>query len=301
MKRFQGTVTRPIHFAGVGLHSGSLVNLAIFPQPPGTGILFQRTDLDAPPIHACPEMISSTMLCTTLGTPPNSIATVEHLMAAFFGMGIDNALVHVSSSEIPILDGSAAPFVDKLEEAGLQIQHVAKACIALPEPFEIAEGDKYIRYEPPIRGAEKQAYLDISCSVDFSSACIGRQSLSLRFSHEEFRKLCEARTFCHIESVKQMHSQGLALGGSLDNAVVVDDEKVLNTEGLRFTDEFVRHKVLDFLGDIAILPGFLVGKVTLCKNGHGLHAKFTKSIMERLANKMIQDEKSISSRSALLG
>ncbi len=290
MKRFQGTVTRPIHFAGVGLHSGSLVNLVVLPQGPGTGILFERMDLSAEPILACPGTISSTVLSTTIGTPPNSVATIEHLMAAFFGLGIDNALVRVSAGEIPILDGSAAPFVDKLSEAGLQIQHVAKPMIILSEPLDVIEGDKFIRYEPPSPGAEKFGHLDILCSVDFPSASIGKQSLSLRFSQQEFLKLCEARTFCHLESVKIMHAQGLALGGSLDNAVVVDDEKVLNADGLRFPDEFVRHKILDFLGDIALLPGFLVGKVILCKNGHSLHAKFTKKIMTHLENSVLNTE-----------
>ncbi len=281
MKRFQGTVSRPIHFAGVGLHSGNLVNLTVMPQLPNTGILFERMDHPGNMILACPSQISSTVLSTTLGQPPHSIATIEHLMAAFFGLGIDNALVRVSAGEIPILDGSAAPFVDKFMEAGIQIQHVPKLFISVPEAFEVTEGDKFIRYEP---ASSANPCLELVCSVDFPSSAIGKQELGICFSQEEFLKISEARTFCHIESVRIMHAQGLALGGSLDNAVVVDDHKVLNVDGLRFEDEFVRHKILDFFGDIALLPGALVGKVTLNKNGHSLHAKFTKKIMSYLKN-----------------
>ena len=291
MKRFQGTVSRPIHFAGVGLHSGNLVNLTVMPQLPNIGILFERMDHPGHMIRACPSQISSTVLSTTLGKPPHSIATIEHLMAAFFGLGIDNALVRVSAGEIPILDGSAAPFVDKFMEAGIQIQHVPKSLISVPEAFVITEGDKFVRYEPPRSSSAPR--LDAVCSVDFPSSAIGKQKLEICFSQEEFLKISEARTFCHIESVRIMHAQGLALGGSLDNAVVVDDHKVLNVDGLRFVDEFVRHKILDFFGDIALLPGALVGKVTLNKNGHSLHAQFTKKIMSYLKN----DSDSVSSSS----
>ena len=285
MKRFQGTVTRPIQFVGVGLHSGSLVSLELFPQAPNSGIRFKRTDIpNFEPVLASPRTISSTILSTSIGIDSQSIGTIEHLMAAFFGLGIDNVLVHVSSGEIPILDGSSAPFVDKLSEAGIQIQHVPRNLIAFDHSFEISEWDKFIRYEPPTN--KENPHLEVFCSVEFPSAAIGKQSLEFRFVEESFLKICEARTFCHINSVNLMRSQGLALGGSLDNAVVVDDEKVLNRDGLRFPDEFVRHKVLDFIGDIALLPGTLTGKVTLCKNGHALHAKFTNAIMNLLEQKL---------------
>lgn len=294
MKRFQGTLAKPVQFVGVGLHSGSLVNLEVLPQGPDTGILFERTDIPSPErVLACPANISSTLLSTTVGKQPNSVSTIEHLMAAFWGLGIDNALVRVSAGEIPILDGSAAPFVDKFSEVGIQIQHVPKPLIILPESFEIVDEDKFVRYEPP-RNKDEQ-YLEISCSVDFPSSAIGKQFLEFRYSEEAFLKISEARTFCHLDSVKIMRSQGLALGGSLDNAVVVDNEKVLNTDGLRFPDEFVRHKLLDFFGDIALLPGNLVGKVTLCKNGHSIHAKFTKKIMSYLESSE-SSHKSLSKR-----
>jgi len=293
MKRFQGTLAKPVPFVGVGLHSGSLVNLEVIPQAPNTGILFERTDISASPILACPSNISSTMLSTTIGKSPNTVATIEHLMAAFWGLGIDNALVRVSAQEIPILDGSAAPFVDKFSEVGIQIQHIPRSILILPEAFEIIDGDKFIRYEPPTD--LDNPYLDIHCTVAFPSAIIGKQSLEFRYSEEVFLKISEARTFCHLDDVKMMRSQGLALGGSLDNAVVVDNEKVLNTDGLRYKDEFVRHKLLDFFGDIALLPGTLAGKVTMCKNGHALHAKFTNKIMTYL-EKSESPSKSFSKR-----
>ncbi|MBI2603538.1 MAG: UDP-3-O-[3-hydroxymyristoyl] N-acetylglucosamine deacetylase [Deltaproteobacteria bacterium] len=278
MKRLQGTVTREIQFAGVGLHSGRLVNLTILPLGPNSGIYFERTDTDAEPVLASPFSVTSTMLCTTIGEAPHSISTIEHLMAAFFGLGIDNALVRVSASEVPILDGSAAPFVDKLVEAGLQIQHVAKKIIAFPEPFVISEGEQYIKYEP----LDDPSALEIECSIEFPHSVIRAQSFQMRFSREEFMRICEARTFCHIDSVKTMRAQGLALGGSLDNAVVVDDNRVLNADGLRYEDEFVRHKLLDFLGDVHLLPGVLAGKVTLHKAGHRLHAQFTRHILSQV-------------------
>ena len=282
MKRFQGTVTRPIHFVGVGLHSGKLVNMLVSPQNADTGILFAREGMPGPPILACPANVSATTLCTTIGQAPHSIATIEHLMAAFFGLGIDNALVTVNSAEIPILDGSAAPYVDKLNAAGVQIQPVMKPLLIPPVPFEISEKDQYIRYDPPT--SETNLELKVNCSIDFPSLAIGRQSFAIQFGQEEFLKICEARTFCHINSVNLMRSQGLALGGSLDNAVVVDDNHVLNTEGLRFSDEFVRHKLLDFFGDLALLPGLLVGNVTLHKAGHCLHARFAKKVLSLLQN-----------------
>lgn len=281
MQRFQGTVAKPVLFAGVGLHSGSLVNLEILPLPPDSGIVFQRTDLShAERILASPSNVFSTFLSTTIGKQSNTVATIEHLMAAFWGMGIDNALVLVSAGEIPILDGSSAPFVDKFLETGVQIQHVPRAFLSVKEGFRVSEDDKYVDYVPPFD--KDSAQLEVKCIVEFPSVAIGRQELDFIFTQDNFMRINEARTFCHIESVRVMREKGLALGGSLDNAVVVDNEKVLNTEGLRYSDEFVRHKILDFIGDIALLPGSLVGKITLYKNGHTLHSLFTKKFMEEL-------------------
>lgn len=292
MSLFQGTVARSIKFAGVGLHTGKLVNLEIHPLPPHSGIFFQRSDIpEAKPILACAAHIQSTELCTTLGDDKTSVATVEHLMAAFFGLGIDNALVKVDAVEVPILDGSAAPFVDKLSEAGIQIQPAKRKLIFIDEVITASYQDQFIRFTPPnpyqIKDLEKNPTLDFECDIEFASKAIGKQSLSIRFGKETFMQLCEARTFCHVDSVKFMRDKGLALGGSLDNAIVVNNDSILNLDGLRYSDEFVRHKLLDCIGDLALLGGSLVGKVTLHKAGHTLHAQLVKNITAYLEKKKI--------------
>ncbi|MBP6217821.1 MAG: UDP-3-O-[3-hydroxymyristoyl] N-acetylglucosamine deacetylase [Oligoflexales bacterium] len=289
----QGTIAKAAHFAGVGLHSGKLVNLSIHPQAPDTGIIFQRTDLlHSILIPAHPDQVVSTQLCTTLGHGTIQISTVEHLMAALFGLGIDNALVRVDSEEIPILDGSAAPFVDRISEAGIQVQPAKRRWLYPHESFEVRNGDQFMRIDPldamGRRESEKHPILDLECSIDFPSRAIGKQKVSLRFSEEEFLKLAEARTFCHADSVQAMRKQGLALGGSLDNAVVVNDSTVLNAEGLRSEDEFARHKLLDAIGDLALLGARLAGKITIYKGGHSLHVQFVKKAIEHFQQQNIR-------------
>ncbi len=281
---YQGTVAKTIYFAGVGLHSGKLIQLEVHPDQAGSGISFLRSDIKgAEKIQASPHNISDTKLCTTVGFGTGKVSTIEHLMAAFAGLGVDNALVKVSADEIPILDGSSAPFVDKLLEVGIQLQNAKRALLILPGSLEIRVEDQFIRYEPPSAGQKKPG-LEISCAIDFTnSKAIGFQSLELPFSKKSFMEICEARTFCHARDVDIMRSLGLALGGSLDNAVVVNEEKVLNNDGLRYKDEFVRHKFLDLLGDLALLNGRLVGKITTYKSGHSLHAAFTKKVYQYMA------------------
>lgn len=282
MSRFQGTVTKVIKFAGVGLHSGKLVNLEISPAASDTGIVFQRSDhRTAPFVLAHPDSISATTLCTTIGKAPYQIATIEHLMAALYGLGIDNALVRVDAAEIPILDGSAAPFVDRLSEAGVQVQHVKRQTLCLDRMIQVGGSDQYVRYTP---SKDDKGGLEIDCVIDFqNSRAIGKQRFQCHFSRETFMGLYDARTFCHINTVTEMHKRGLALGGSLDNAVVVDEERVLNVEGLRYHDEFVRHKLLDFIGDVSLLGCDLVGRIELYRAGHGLHAQFNKEVLREIA------------------
>ena len=277
---WQQTIRRSLSFTGVGLHSGKLVKMQVHPAPADTGFVFFRTDLQFQAIVAHPDHIIATNLCTTLGNDKMQIATVEHLLAALVGCGVDNAYIEVNSSEIPILDGSAAPFVDQINEAGLKKLTQHKRIVFLPNPVSIEVGDQYIRYLPPA-SEEEARQLEITCSISFPSKAIGAQSYSMLFSLSNFLGIHEARTFCHINDVLAMRSQGLASGGSLDNAVVVDDEKVLNNDGLRYADEFVKHKLLDFIGDTAMLNGRLVGKVFLHKAGHRLHALFMKKVLEQ--------------------
>jgi UDP-3-O-[3-hydroxymyristoyl] N-acetylglucosamine deacetylase len=278
MSRFQGTVTKEVNMTGIGLHSGRPVELRILPATPNHGIYFCRTDLpNQAPIFAHPLQVSATQLSTTLGPLGAHVATVEHLMAAFAGVGIDNAIVWVDGPEIPILDGSSAPFVEKFLEVGVQIQNVRRKQFLLSEPFEVRNGDQYVRYEPwGFLPLTHQPALLIEGHVEYASDAIGRQTLTFPFSHKNFLSLQSARTFCHVDDIEQMQSRGLAKGGSLHNAIVVDGERVLNPDGLRCEDEFIRHKILDFIGDIALLGGQLVGKVTLHKGGHRLHVEFAQ-------------------------
>lgn len=277
MERHQGTIKRSVRFIGIGLHSGRQVTLDVLPATPGTGIVFQRTDLaGAEPIAAHYGNISSTDLCTTIGHGANSVSTIEHLMAAFAGLGIDNAFVRIDAAEVPILDGSAAPFVDKLLAAGIAKVGGARHQLVVKEAFEVRQGDKFMRVEP-------SSTLEFDCSIDFASAAIGRQHLAFTFSRSNFLDLCDSRTFCHSREVDALRAAGLALGGSLENAIVVTDTDVMNSEGLRSKDEFVRHKLLDCIGDLALLGAPLVGKVTLSKGGHALHARFMKEMMARQA------------------
>lgn len=271
----QATLGAPIKFAGVGLHSGCLVNVEILPAAANTGIIFHRVDeISAVPVAANPFNISETRLSTTIGSGVSKVSTIEHIMAAFAGLGIDNAYVRIDNREVPILDGSAAPFVDQILIANIVQLDAPKKFLKCKRTFEIAKGDQLIRIEP-------YDGLTYSCSIDFSelSPVIGKQFLMTSFDEKSFSKISEARTFCHIKDVNFMRSNGLARGGSLDNAVVVDDEKVLNGEGLRFEDEFVRHKLLDCIGDLALLGGVLQGKITLRKSGHALHGEFTKNLL----------------------
>lgn len=275
MDRYQSTIRRKIRFTGIGLHSAKLVTCEIAPAMANTGIVFQRTDLlNAEPIAGVVANIASTELCTKIGRGDNTVATIEHLMAAFAGLGIDNAVVRLDAPELPILDGSAAPFVDRLLAAGIVKVDGFRKMLVVKQSFEIRDGQKLMRVDPADR-------LAFSAKIAYTSGAIGEQALDMIFSRTAFLKLAESRTFCHIDEVQAMRAHGLALGGSLDNAIVVDDESVLNPGGLRADDEFVRHKLLDCIGDLALLGAPLVGRVTIEKAGHAMHAKFMRELLAR--------------------
>jgi UDP-3-O-[3-hydroxymyristoyl] N-acetylglucosamine deacetylase len=271
----QRTLKRAVRFAGIGLHSGRVVNVEIVPAPADYGIRFQRTDLaNAPAIKADWRNVTATELSTTIGRGQNKVTTVEHLMAALFGVGVDDALVKIDGPEVPILDGSAAPFVEALLAAGTVSVGGERRCLVVKDTFEVEDKGRVMRVEPSDR-------LTFACTVEYPSAAIGRQTIELAYGRGTFLELSGARTFCHVREVDAMRAQGLALGGSLANAIVVTDAGVMNPEGLRSPDEFVRHKVLDAIGDLALLGAPLVGKVTLARNGHGLHARFMRELMAR--------------------
>lgn len=275
MDSHQSTLKKTIAMSGIGLHSGRITRLEILPGAANSGIVFRRTDVPgAEPVRAIAANVGSTDLSTAIGAGVNRIATIEHLMAAFAGLGVDNALVLVDGPEVPIMDGSSAPFVDQILAAGVVKVDGPRRLYFVKEAFEIRDGDKLMRVEPSDR-------LEFSCSVEYASGAIGKQALDFTFSRSGFLDLCESRTFCHVKEVDAMRAHGLALGGSLDNAIVVTDTEVMNPGGLRMADEFVRHKLLDCIGDLALLGAPLVGKVTIHKAGHALHTRFVNELLKR--------------------
>jgi len=264
---WQSTLTRSLAFTGKGLHSGRVVRMSIMPAAADTGIVFSRTDQNGSgliPAHI--DCVSPSKLCTTLMLAARSIATVEHLLAAFAGLGLHNAHVIVDGPELPIMDGSAWPFAAALMEAGAVSQPARAKAYRLLRPLTLVEGDKHLHLEP----AERQR---IKNSIEFRPKIIGTQMLDYQESLEGFLSLARARTFCHLSDIEAMHEQGLALGGSLENAIVVADDRVLNEGGLRMADEFVRHKLLDLIGDFALLGAPLLADISAHKTGHALHAR----------------------------
>jgi UDP-3-O-[3-hydroxymyristoyl] N-acetylglucosamine deacetylase len=277
MQIFQHTLAQKVTLSGKGVHSGRVVKMEIIPQKPNYGVKFERTDLSRKlQIVAEANQISETTLCTKIGQGPLSVGTIEHLMAAFFGLGIDNVLVRVNAPELPILDGSSKEYVKAFMNAGIIQQNAYKKLWVVKKPFAFHQGDKYVRIEP----ASKLSY---DCRIDFADKTIGQQSISIDFSLNSFLEVANARTFCFQKDVDAMREKGLALGGSLANAIVIDQNGVVNEEGLRYDDEFVRHKLLDCIGDLALLGAPLVGRITVNKPGHDLHALFMKALLKEKA------------------
>ncbi len=276
----QKTICQNITAQGIGLHSGREVSVVLKPALPGTGIKFQRSDLAYPPLAATTANISSTPLATALGQkdcPANRVSTVEHLMSALAALGIDNILVLVNAPELPIFDGSALEWFRLLKKAGLAEQNASKETLRVLEPYKFSIGDnpanmRSIEMWPASR-------FSVEAHIDFAGH-IGRHSFNYVGSEESFEnEIAPARTFCRLCDVEMMQSQGLALGGSLANAVVVTDDAVLNPEGLRFKNEFVRHKILDFIGDIALAGLAIRGHFVLHKPGHELTGQFLTKVL----------------------
>jgi len=272
---WQLTLKRPVSCAGIGLHSGKPVQLAILPASVDSGIVFVREDLPTKPvIHALAEKVLDTSLATTLGQKGESVGTVEHLMAALRGLGIDNARVELNGPEVPILDGSAAPFVALLKEAGLREQSAPKTYMLIKKVITVRSGDKFASLAPA-------SEFRVDCTVDFQHPLITNQTFGMKVTPESFEEeLARARTFCFLEDIEKLKQVGLAQGGSLENAIVIDKFSILNPEGLRFPDEFVRHKFLDALGDLALLGKPLLGHLTAYKTGHTLNQQLVRAILE---------------------
>lgn len=274
----QRTLKASIGCVGTGLHSGRRVNLTLHPAEPGTGIVLRRSDLDRE-IQASFDRVADTRLSTVLADArwaSARIGTVEHLMAALAGLGIDNAVVEVDGPEVPILDGSAAPFVFLIDCAGIVEQMAPRRVIEILRPVRVSDGQAFAELRPASAVATG---LELTLSIDFAAPAIGQQSLSLQLDAETFRsELAQARTFGLLEEVDALQAAGLALGGSLDNAVVVDGERVLNPGGLRTPDEFVRHKLVDAVGDLALAGAALRGRFVAHRSGHALNNALLRAL-----------------------
>jgi len=277
----QRTLKTTIRATGVGLHSGEKVFMTLRPSAENSGITFRRVDLDHPvDIPADPELVSETMLGTTLTKDGVSVATVEHLMSALAGLGIDNVYVDLSAPEVPIMDGSAGPFVFLLQSAGIEEQQAAKKFIRIKKKVRVEEGDKWAEFVP-------SNGFKVDFEVSFNHPVFNKlsQRACIDFSSTSFLKeVSRARTFCFLRDVEALRERNLTLGGSMDNAIVLDDYRILNEDGLRYANEFVIHKILDAIGDVYLLGRGLIGELRAYKSGHELN--------NRLLRAMLADESS---------
>ncbi len=275
----QRTLNNMIRATGVGLHTGEKVYLTLHPAPVNTGIIFRRTDLDpVVEIIAKAENVGETTLSTTLMNGDVKVSTVEHLLSAMAGLGIDNAIIDVTAPEVPIMDGSAGPFVFLLQSAGIREQEEPKQFIRITRPVTVTDGDKVASFRP-YNGFK------VTFSIDFDHPVFHNRThkAELDFCTTSFvKEVSRARTFGFMHEIEYLRSKGLARGGSMDNAIVVDEYQVLNEDGLRYEDEFVKHKILDVIGDLYLLGNSLIGEFVAHKSGHGLN---NTSLRELIAQK----------------
>ena len=261
---------------GIGLHSGARVTMRLKPARSNYGIRFRRMDMASRPyISAHQHQVSDTLLATSLGCDGASVSTVEHLMAAFLGSSIDNVLVELNGPEVPIFDGSATPYLKLLQRAGIQEQQAPRQCLKIQRPLLVQDGDAYIKAIP----ADS---FGVRYVIDFPHPLVGRQEFTWNFSESAFAgEIAKARTFGFLKDVQKLKRMGMARGGSLDNAIVFDDHGLLNRDGFRYADECVRHKILDFLGDLALVGMPLVGHFEAYKAGHALHNRFLRQLITK--------------------
>ncbi len=272
----QRTLKNVIRATGVGLHTGEKVFLTLRPAPVDTGIVFRRTDLNTPiEVRACPDNVGDTRLSTTLEAKGVRISTVEHLMSAFAGLGIDNAYVDLTAPEVPIMDGSAGPFVFLVQSAGIQEQPAAKRFMRIKKAIRLEDGDKWAGFEP-------WDGFKVSFTIDFDHPAVrnSSQMASIDFSTTSFvKEVSRARTFGFMRDLEALRQAGLARGGGMDNAIVMDNFRILNDDGLRYEDEFVKHKVLDAIGDLYLLGHPLIGSFSAYKSGHALNNRLLRALM----------------------
>ena len=271
----QRTLKTAIRATGVGLHTGEKVYMTLRPAAENSGIVFRRVDLDEPAeVPADAELVGETMLGTTLIRNGVKVATVEHLMSALAGLGIDNLFVDLSAPEVPIMDGSAGPFVFLLQSAGIEEQHAPKRLIRIRKKIRVEDGDKWAELTP-FNGFK------VNFQIAFNHPVFNkiRQDASIDFSSTSFLKeISRARTFCFLRDVETLRARNLTLGGSMDNAIVLDDFRILNEDGLRYSNEFVIHKILDAIGDIYLLGHSVIGEFSAHKSGHDLNNKLMRAL-----------------------
>lgn len=269
----QTTLQRPVEVRGVGLHTGVTVGLRLCPAPAYTGIVFCRTDLDRFEIPARPEHVAHVSYATTLVRRGVMISTVEHVLSALVGCGVDNVLIEIDSLEVPILDGSALPFVEMIEAAGKVILDAPRYYLRVRKVISVEDGNKRLTLSP-------HRTFTVSGTIDFPHPLIGRQTLTVTLDGLTYwREIAPARTFGFLREVEELRRLGLIRGGSLENAVVLDGEGILNPEGLRFADEFVRHKVLDLIGDLALLGHPVLGRIEAERPGHALNTTAVRKLL----------------------
>lgn len=274
----QRTLKSLVRATGVGLHSGHKVSIALRPAAPDTGIVFRRIDLEPPvDLRADPFVVGDTRLASCLEAGGAKLSTVEHLMSALCGLGIDNAYVDVDAPELPIVDGSAGPFVFLIQSAGIAEQAALKRFVRVRKAIEVKDGDKWARLDP-------YEGFRLSFSIVFNHPVMQKSGASAEIDfadHSYVKDIARARTFGFMQDVEMMHAQGLALGGHLENAIVMDEYRVLNQDGLRLPDEFVRHKLLDAIGDLYLLGHPLIGQYTAYKSGHALNNALARALLAR--------------------
>jgi len=270
----ENTIQSEVSCSGIGLHSGKIVQLRLLPAPEGSGVVFIRRDLGGISIPADHSHIVSTVLSTTIGTDGAIVQTIEHLMAAVSAMGIHNLVVELDGPEVPVMDGSSEPFVALLSKAGVLCQDKRRSFMEIMKPVTVSQNKRRVTIHPG-------SSFEIEYQIAYSHPVISKQSYHYRHSPLAFkREIASARTFGFLKDVQSLQERGLARGGSLDNAVVIGDDGILNKQGLRFSDEFVRHKILDLIGDLSLIGMPILGRVEATCSGHSLHARLIEEILE---------------------
>lgn len=281
MKLFQKTIKKNIKFEGIALHTGAISVINLLPADINHGISFKRIDLkNSKPIIANWANVKTANLCTMLKNDcGDTISTIEHLMFSFYSLGLTNIIVEVDGPEVPILDGSSKIFIDEILKNKIYVQNAEAPNLEIIKKVEVKEENKFIKYEPT-----NKKYLEIDYTLNYNDKFIKKQKKKIIDIQKNYSEICSARTYCHQEDLEKIFAMGLAKGGSLDNAIVISGTKILNQEGLRYKDEFVRHKILDCVGDIYLSGFFLTGKITCNQGGHQLTNKLLRKIFSNKDN-----------------